>query len=84
VRAHKSARVLVTNADRAIVEEIHWGSTPEEGSRVRYDISWIWGAPEDHIGHLYRTVGRERFVFGTHFPFRLPENAVLKLESQQA
>jgi hypothetical protein len=84
VRAHKSVRVLVTNADRAIVEEIHWGSTPEEGSRVRYDISWIWGVPEDHIGHLYRTVGRERFVFGTHFPFRLPENAVFKLESAQA
>ncbi len=84
VRAYKSVRVLVTNADRAIVEEIHWGSTPEEAARIRYDISWIWGEPEDHLAHLYRTVGRERFVLGTHFPFRLPENAVHKLEAQQS
>jgi hypothetical protein len=83
VRAHKSVRVLVTNADRAIVEEIHWGSTPEEAARIRYDISWIWGEPEDHLAHLHRTVGRERFVLGTNFPFRLPENAVHKLETQQ-
>jgi hypothetical protein len=25
-------------------------------------------------------VGRDRFVLGTHFPFRLPEAAVAKLE----
>jgi hypothetical protein len=80
VRAHPRVRVLVTAADRAQVEEIHWGSSPEEGARLRYDISWIWGAPEDHLGHLYRTIGRERFAFGTQFPLRLPENAVLKHE----
>lgn len=81
IRAHPRVRLLVTNADRAIVEEVHWGSTPEESSRIRWDISWIWGAPEDHLAHLYRTVGRERFVFGTHFPFRLPESALTKLET---
>jgi len=42
------------------------------------------GEPEDHLAHLIRTVGRERFVFGTHFPFRLPENAVHKFESQRS
>jgi predicted TIM-barrel fold metal-dependent hydrolase len=84
VRAHQNVRVLVTNADRAIVEEIHWGSTPDEASRIRYDISWIWGAPEDHLAHLDRTVGRERFVFGTQFPFRLPENAVHKYRDQRS
>jgi len=78
VRAHPGVRVLVTNADRAIVEEVHWGSTPTESSRIRWDISWIWGPPEDHLAHLYESVGRARFVFGTHFPFRLPENAALK------
>ena len=80
VRAHPRVQLLVTNADRAIVEEVHWGSTSEESSRIRWDISWIWGAPEDHLAHLYRTVGRERFVFGTHFPFRLPESAIARQE----
>lgn len=80
VRSHDRVQMLVTNADRAVVEEVHWGSTPAESSRIRWDISWIWGAPEDHLAHLYRTVGRERFVFGTHFPFRLPENAIVRAE----
>ena len=80
IRSHQHVRTLVTCADRAMVEEIHWGSTPDESSRIRYDISWIWGAPEDHLAHLRTTVGAERFVFGTHFPFRLPENAMVKLE----
>jgi len=76
VRSDDAVRLLVTAADRAVVEEVHWGSTPEESARIRWDISWIWGAPEDHLAHLIRTVGRERFVFGSHFPFRLPESAL--------
>jgi len=80
VRSHRDVQVLVTCADRAMVEEVHWGSTPEESARIRWDISWIWGAPEDHLAHLHATIGRERFVFGTHFPFRLPENAIAKLD----
>jgi hypothetical protein len=80
VRAHPDVQLLVAGADRAIVEEVHWGSTPDESARIRWDISWIWGAPDDHLGHLFRTVGRERFVFGTHFPFRLPENAIAKMD----
>ena len=80
VRSHPGVQLLVTNADRAIVEEVHWGSTSDESSRIRWDISWIWGAPEDHLAHLYRTVGRERFVFGSHFPFRLPESAIARQE----
>jgi len=80
IRAHPRVQLLVTNADRAMVEEVHWGSTPEESGRIRWDISGIWGAPEDHLAHLYRTVGRERFVFGTHFPFRLPESAMVRQE----
>ena len=80
LRAHADVQVLVTCADRALVEEVHFGSTASESHRARYDISWIWGAPDDHLGHLERTVGEGRFVFGTHFPFRLPENAVVKRE----
>lgn len=80
VRADARVELLVTNADRAMVEEVHWGATPEEGARIRWDISWIWGPPDDQLAHLFRSVGRERFVFGSHFPFRLPENAIAKLE----
>lgn len=83
VRAHPTVRLLVTCADRALVEEVHFGSTPEEAARIRWDISWIWGPPEDHLATVYRTVGRERFVFGTHFPFRLPEAAMAKVELSQ-
>jgi hypothetical protein len=80
VRQHPAVRLLVTNADRALVEEVHFGSTPEEAARIRWDVSWIWGPPEDHLAQLFRTVGRGRFVLGTHFPFRLPEAALARLE----
>lgn len=80
VRAHPAVRLLITNAGRGLVEEVHFGATPAEAERIRWDISWIWGPPEDDLAHLFRTVGRERFVFGTHFPFRLPEAAIAKLE----
>lgn len=83
VRADPRVRLLVTAADRAFVEEVHFGSTPQESGRIRWDVSWIWGPPEDHLAHLYRTVGRERFVLGTHFPLRLPEAALTKLQLTQ-
>jgi hypothetical protein len=79
VRSHPRVRLLVTAADRALVEEVHFGATPPEAERIRWDVSWIWGPPEDHLSHLFRAVGRERFVLGTHFPFRLPEAALAKL-----
>jgi hypothetical protein len=79
VRADSRVRLIVTNADRALVEEVHFGSTPEEAARIRWDIAWLWGPPDDQLALLHRTVGRERFVFGTHFPLRLPEGALTKL-----
>lgn len=84
LRAHPAVRVLVAGADRAIVEEVHWGSTPAEAARARWDISAIWGPPEEHLAHLVRTIGRDPFVFGTHFPFRLPESAIEKLRALDA
>jgi predicted TIM-barrel fold metal-dependent hydrolase len=79
VRAHRGLRLVVTNADRGLVEEVHFGATPDEAARVHWDIAWLWGPPEDQLAALFRTVGRDRFVFGTHFPFRLPEAALSKL-----
>jgi predicted TIM-barrel fold metal-dependent hydrolase len=73
-------RLLVTHADRGFIEEVHFGSTPEEARRIWWDISWIWGPPEDHLAMLLQTVGVARFVFGTGQPLRLPETSVAKLD----
>jgi len=70
----------VTHADRPFLEEVHFGSTPEEARRIWWDICWIWGPPEDHLETLLRTVGVARFLFGTGQPLRIPENAVAKLD----
>jgi predicted TIM-barrel fold metal-dependent hydrolase len=80
IRADGSVRIIVTHADRPLIEEVHFGSTPEEAARTWWDISWIWGPPEDHLETLLRTVGAARFVFGTGQPLRIPENAVAKLD----
>jgi predicted TIM-barrel fold metal-dependent hydrolase len=80
IRTDPSARLIVTHAERSFVEEVHFGSTPEESARIWWDISWIWGPPEDHLEMLLRTVGVERFVFGTGQPLRLPETSVAKLD----
>ncbi|MBA3658910.1 MAG: amidohydrolase family protein [Gemmatimonadales bacterium] len=80
IRAHPAVRLLVTHADKPFVEEVHFGSTAEESSRISWEIGWIWGPPEEHLATLLETVGVERFVFGTGQPLRLPENAVAKLD----
>ncbi|MFL5402966.1 MAG: amidohydrolase family protein [Gemmatimonadales bacterium] len=80
IRSHGAARIIVTHADRPFVEEVHFGSTPAESARIWWDISWIWGPPEDHLETLLQTVGVERFVFGTGQPLRLPETSVAKLD----
>ena len=74
-RAGEAARLVVTAAGRDLIEEVHWGLTPEEQRRVVWDVSWIWGPPEDHLAKLFRTVGAERFVYGTHWPLRLTQSA---------
>lgn len=80
LRSDEDVRLLVTHADRAFVEEVHFGSTPEEAARVWWDITWIWGPPEDHLETLLGTVGVGRFVFGTGQPLRIPEASVAKLD----
>ena len=70
-RAGDAVRLVVTAAGREMIEEVHWGLTADEQRRVSWDISWIWGPPEDHLAKLFRTVGAERFVFGSQWPLRL-------------
>lgn len=80
IRLHPAARLVVTHADRAFIEEVHFGATPTEAQRILWDVSWIWGPPEDHLELLIETVGIERFTFGTGQPLRLADNAVAKLD----
>jgi hypothetical protein len=80
VRSDAAVRLVVTHADRSFVEEVHFGSTPAEASRIWWDISWLWGPPEDDLATVIATVGVARFVFGTGQPLRIPETSVAKLD----
>jgi predicted TIM-barrel fold metal-dependent hydrolase len=73
-RESPRTRIVVTAAGRETIEEVHWGLTPDEQSRLFWDFAWIWGPPEDHFAKLLRTVGAERFVYGTGWPMRLTQN----------
>lgn len=80
IRRHPRARIIVTHADREFIEQVHFGATPEEAARLLWDITWIWGPPEDHLATLLRTVGPRRFAFGTGAPLRLSEASIAKLD----
>lgn len=80
LRSDPRLRLVVTHADRDFIEQVHFGSTPDEAARVLWDICWIWGPPEDHLELLLKTVGLDRFTFGTGIPLRLPETSVAKLD----
>ena len=80
IRTDEDVRLIVTHADRGFIEEVHWGSTPAEQRRLWWDISWIWGPPEDHLQTVLGTIGAERFLFGTGQPLRIPDNALAKLD----
>ena len=79
-RAGEQVRLVVTAASREFIEEVHWGLTPEEQRRVVWDFSWVWGPPEDHLAKLFRTIGSDHFVFGTHWPLRLTQNPRANLD----
>ena len=78
-RAGERVRLVVTAAGREMIEEVHWGLTPAEQQRVFWDISWIWGPPEDQLAKLFRTIGSSRFLFGTQWPLRLAQNPLANL-----
>jgi hypothetical protein len=80
VRSDPDVRFLVTHADRAFIEEVHFGLAPQEAARVLWDISWIWGPPENHLATLLQNVGVERFTLGTGMPLRIPDSSFAKLD----
>lgn len=79
-RVKDAGLIVVTAAGRALIEEVHWGLTPEERERVSWDISWLWGPPENDLAHLFRTIGAARFVYGTQWPLRLVQGVRANLE----
>ena len=79
-RAGENVRLVITAAGREMIEEVHWGLTPEEQQRVLWDISWIWGPPEDQLAKLFRTIGSRRFVFGSQWPLRLVQSPRANLD----
>jgi hypothetical protein len=79
IRSDEDVRLLITHADRGFIEEVHFGSTPEEAARLWWDVSWVWGPPDDHLETLLGTIGLDRFVFGTGQPLRIPEASVAKV-----
>jgi len=72
-RGNRTTRIVVCSAGRSTIEEVHWGLTPDERAHVFWDISWIWGPPEDELALLLRTMGSQRFVYGTAWPLRLAQ-----------
>jgi len=80
LRSSPLTRVVITHADRGFIEEVHWGSTPEEAARVWWDLSWIWGPPEDDLRHLLAAIGAGRFLFGSGQPLRIPEVPSARLD----
>jgi len=83
-RSTPTARILVTHADRTLVEEVHFGLTPDEAARVLWDVSWIWGPPEDHLALLLETVGDRRFALGSGMPLRIGDGVMAKLDLLEA
>jgi len=79
-RVDDHVRLVVAAAGRDLIEEVHWGLTPAEQGRVFWDVSWIWGPPEDHLAKLIRNVGAARFVYGTQWPLRLAQNSRANLD----
>ncbi len=72
---HSRGQLVVAGCGRELLEETHWGLTPDEQRRVWYDFGWIWGPPEDHLAHLVQTVGAERLVWSSWWPLRLAQQS---------
>jgi predicted TIM-barrel fold metal-dependent hydrolase len=79
-RSATRTRLVITHADRGFIEEVHYSLTPDEAARCWWDISWIWGPPEDHLAHLLATIGVGHFLFGSGQPLRLAETPIARLD----
>ncbi len=91
----KTLRNLVEDGAAAIRSyPMQWGMAPHDATLLALALAcgeigvplvltvrfWVWGPPEDHFAHLLRSVGAERFVYGTHWPLRLVQNPRANLD----
>jgi hypothetical protein len=74
-QADSRCQIVVSGAGRELIEETHWGLTPNEQARVWYDFGWVWGPPEDHFAHLVRTLGPARLTWSSWWPLRLTQQS---------
>ena len=72
-RVGGAPQLVVLGAGREFIEETAWALTDRERERLFFDFSSVWGPPEDHLATLLRTLGAERFVFGSGWPLRLTQ-----------
>lgn len=72
--------IVVAGAGRELLEETHWGLTPEEQALVYYDFHWMWGPPEDHFAHLVRTIGAPRLAWSSWWPLRLTQQSAALID----
>jgi hypothetical protein len=79
-RCDPNVKLLVTHADRAFIEEVHFGLTDREAARVLWDISWVWGPPLHDLRTLVGTIGARRFAYGSGLPLRIAEATPAKLD----
>jgi hypothetical protein len=63
----------VCQAGRDFVEETAWSLTEAERERLWFDVSCLWGPPDDHLAGLLRTLGPARFIYGSGWPLRLTQ-----------
>ena len=78
--AGSRCRLVVAGAGKELIEEVHWGLTPDEQRRVWYDFHWVWGPPEDQFAHLVRTIGAERLAYSTWWPLRLTQQSKVLID----
>ncbi|MHC5036459.1 MAG: amidohydrolase family protein [Planctomycetota bacterium] len=81
IRETESLKVVVTNADVPLIQEIFYGLTEAQKGRVWFDNAFLWGPPAQELQKLVNAIGASRFVFGTHMPFRIPEAGLKKIEA---
>jgi hypothetical protein len=80
LRASASARVIVTSATRAFIEDTLRRLAPQERARLWWDIASIAGPPADDLAHLFRDPGADRFFYGSGWPLRLTQTPKANLE----
>lgn len=80
LRTSSSVNVIVTGAERTLIEATEPVLTPAERARLWWEISNIAGPPADDLAVLIRAMGPGRFLYGSGWPLRLTQVPKANLE----